>query len=58
MLIRDGHNKIYKSISNVIEGKERRLHETLLDKWVDHSGHSIIVASPSLSLHPSFSRLL
>uniref|UniRef100_UPI003002E591 RNA polymerase beta' subunit n=1 Tax=Flemingia stricta TaxID=1712205 RepID=UPI003002E591 len=49
--IRDGHNKIYKSFSNIIEGKEGRFRETLLGKRVDYSGRSVIVVGPSLSLH-------
>nr|YP_010595673.1 RNA polymerase beta subunit [Semecarpus reticulatus]WAJ58595.1 RNA polymerase beta subunit [Semecarpus reticulatus] len=48
---RDGHNKVYKSFSDVIEGKEGRLRETLLGKRVDYSGRSVIVVGPSLSLH-------
>ncbi|MBA0844424.1 hypothetical protein Goarm_001522 [Gossypium armourianum] len=28
----DGHNKVYKSFSDIIEGKERRFRETLLGK--------------------------
>nr|UIS24077.1 RNA polymerase beta' subunit [Myosurus minimus] len=49
--IRDGHNKIYKSFSDVISGKEGRFRETLLGKRVDYSGRSVIVVGPSLSLH-------
>nr|UEK22584.1 RNA polymerase beta' subunit [Citrus reticulata] len=49
--MRDGHNKIYKSFSDVIEGKEGRFRETLLGKRVDYSGRSVIVVGPSLSLH-------
>ncbi|CAN6446914.1 unnamed protein product [Victoria cruziana] len=49
--MRDGHNKVYKSFSDVIEGKEGRFCETPLGKWVDYSGRSIIVVGPSLSLH-------
>ncbi|KAL2923653.1 DNA-directed RNA polymerase subunit beta' [Bienertia sinuspersici] len=30
--MRDGHNKVYKSFSDVIEGKEGRFRETLLGK--------------------------
>ncbi|CAN6446915.1 unnamed protein product [Victoria cruziana] len=48
--MRDGHNKVYKSFSDVIEGKEGRFCETLLSKWVDYSGRSVIVVGPSLSL--------
>ncbi|TYJ10256.1 hypothetical protein E1A91_A11G195200v1 [Gossypium mustelinum] len=49
--MRDGHNKVYKSFSDVIEGKEERFRETLLGKRVDYSGRSVIVVGPSLSLH-------
>nr|UTM99378.1 RNA polymerase beta' subunit [Bredia sp. 849]UTM99379.1 RNA polymerase beta' subunit [Bredia sp. 849] len=49
--IRDGHNKIYKSFSDVIEGKEGRFRETMLGKRVDYSGRSVIVVGPSLPLH-------
>ncbi|CAN6482966.1 unnamed protein product [Victoria cruziana] len=38
--MRDGHNKVYKSFS-----------DTLLGKWVNYSGHFVIVVGPSLSLH-------
>nr|YP_009437010.1 RNA polymerase beta' subunit [Grammatotheca bergiana]ATG27386.1 RNA polymerase beta' subunit [Grammatotheca bergiana] len=48
---RDGHNKVYKSFSDVIEGKEGRFRETLLGKRVDYSGRSVIIVGPSLSLH-------
>ncbi|KAI3905498.1 hypothetical protein MKW92_019518, partial [Papaver armeniacum] len=41
--MRDGHNKVYKSFSDVIEGKEGRFRETLLGKRVDYSGRSVIV---------------
>nr|YP_005089406.1 RNA polymerase beta [Silene noctiflora]AEC04156.1 RNA polymerase beta [Silene noctiflora]WFF47153.1 RNA polymerase beta' subunit [Silene noctiflora] len=49
--MRDGHNKVYKSFSDVIQGKEGRFRETLLGKRVDYSGRSVIVVGPSLSLH-------
>nr|AJE71951.1 RNA polymerase beta ' subunit [Baptisia bracteata]AJE72377.1 RNA polymerase beta ' subunit [Baptisia alba] len=49
--MRDGHNKVYKSFSDLIEGKEGRFRETLLGKRVDYSGRSVIVVGPSLSLH-------
>ncbi|WOG86192.1 hypothetical protein DCAR_0205393 [Daucus carota subsp. sativus] len=42
--MRDGHNKVYKSFSDVIEGKEGRFRETLLGKRVDYSGRSVIRA--------------
>ncbi|KAH0655640.1 hypothetical protein KY285_030522 [Solanum tuberosum] len=49
--MRDGHNKVYKSFSDVIEGKEGRFRETLLGKLVDYSRRSVIVMVPSLLLH-------
>nr|YP_010406307.1 RNA polymerase beta' subunit [Rhamnoneuron balansae]URC16104.1 RNA polymerase beta' subunit [Rhamnoneuron balansae] len=49
--MRDGHNKVYKSFSDLIEGKEGRFRETLLGKRVDYSGRSVIVVGPLLSLH-------
>ncbi|CAN6476851.1 unnamed protein product [Victoria cruziana] len=49
--MRDGHNKVYKSFSDVIEGKEGIFCKTLLGKRVDYSGRSVIVVGPLLSLH-------
>nr|YP_010475387.1 RNA polymerase beta' subunit [Corydalis incisa]UVH69674.1 RNA polymerase beta' subunit [Corydalis incisa]WDA92155.1 RNA polymerase beta' subunit [Corydalis incisa] len=49
--MKDGHNKVYKSFSDIIEGKEGRFRETLLGKRVDYSGRSVIVVGPTLSLH-------
>nr|YP_009141349.1 RNA polymerase beta [Lathyrus inconspicuus]AIL55875.1 RNA polymerase beta [Lathyrus inconspicuus] len=49
--MRDGHNKVYKSFSDIIAGKEGRFRETLLGKRVDYSGRSVIVVGPLLSLH-------
>nr|YP_010209428.1 RNA polymerase beta' subunit [Linum lewisii]UBA16878.1 RNA polymerase beta' subunit [Linum lewisii] len=49
--MRDGHDRPYKSFSDVIEGKEGRFRETMLGKRVDYSGRSVIVVGPSLSLH-------
>lgn len=49
--IRDDNNKVYKSFTDLIEGKEGRFRETLLGKRVDYSGRSVIVVGPSLSLH-------
>nr|YP_009171338.1 RNA polymerase beta [Pelargonium australe]AJA38544.1 RNA polymerase beta [Pelargonium australe] len=47
---RDYHNKVYKSFSEVISGKEGRFRETLLGRRVDYSGRSVIVVGPLLSL--------
>nr|AIX11053.1 RNA polymerase beta' subunit [Najas filifolia] len=48
---KEGHNKVYKSFSDIIEGKEGRFRHTLLGKRVDYSGRSVIVVGPSLSFH-------
>nr|UDZ61164.1 RNA polymerase beta subunit [Limnocharis flava] len=48
---RDANNQVYKSFSDIIEGKEGRFRHTLLGKRVDYSGRSVIVVGPSLSLH-------
>nr|YP_010291017.1 RNA polymerase beta' subunit [Juncus bufonius]ULQ66607.1 RNA polymerase beta' subunit [Juncus bufonius] len=48
---RDAYNKVYKSFSDMIGGKEGRFRKTLLGKRVDYSGRSVIVVGPSLSLH-------
>nr|YP_009241265.1 rpoC1 [Drosera rotundifolia]AMK97278.1 RpoC1 [Drosera rotundifolia] len=47
----DNQNKVYKSFSDLIEGKEGRFRQTLLGKRVDYSGRSVIVVGPSLSLY-------
>nr|YP_010610393.1 RNA polymerase beta' subunit [Vallisneria natans]WAO28659.1 RNA polymerase beta' subunit [Vallisneria natans] len=48
---KEGHNKVYKSFSDIMEGKEGRFRKTLLGKRVDYSGRSVIVVGPWLSLH-------
>ena len=40
--VRDGHNKVYKSFSDVIETKEGRFCVIVLGKQVDYLGRSII----------------
>ena len=49
--MRDDHDKVYKSFSDVVEDKEGRFRKTLLDKRVDYSKRSVIVVGSSLSLH-------
>nr|QKI32535.1 RNA polymerase beta' subunit [Circaeaster agrestis]QKI32705.1 RNA polymerase beta' subunit [Circaeaster agrestis]QKI33725.1 RNA polymerase beta' subunit [Circaeaster agrestis]QKI33895.1 RNA polymerase beta' subunit [Circaeaster agrestis]QKI33980.1 RNA polymerase beta' subunit [Circaeaster agrestis] len=49
--LKDSHNQVYKSFSDIISGKEGRFRETMLGKRVDYSGRSVIVVGPSLSLH-------
>ncbi|KAG8371599.1 hypothetical protein BUALT_Bualt13G0104700 [Buddleja alternifolia] len=53
--MRNGHNKVYKSFSDVIKGKEERFRETLLGKRVDYSRRSVIVVGyVRYTLHDSF----
>nr|WIA68144.1 RNA polymerase beta' subunit [Pellia epiphylla]WIA68230.1 RNA polymerase beta' subunit [Pellia epiphylla]WIA68316.1 RNA polymerase beta' subunit [Pellia epiphylla] len=49
--MRDSHSRPYKSLSDLIEGKEGRFRENLLGKRVDYSGRSVIVVGPYLPLH-------
>ncbi|CAI8590306.1 unnamed protein product [Vicia faba] len=49
--MRDGNNKVYKSFFDIIEGKEGRFRETLLEKRIDYLRRSVIVIGLSLSLH-------
>ncbi|KAI3723590.1 hypothetical protein L2E82_35303 [Cichorium intybus] len=38
--MRDDHNRVYKSLSDVVEGKEGRVRETFFGKRVDYSGRA------------------
>ncbi|GJT14068.1 hypothetical protein Tco_0861110 [Tanacetum coccineum] len=49
--MRDDHNRVYKSLSYVIEDKEGRVCETLLGKRVDYSGLSVIVMGLDVDCH-------
>ena len=47
-----GRNKQpYKSLSDMIKGKQGRFRQNLLGKRVDYSGRSVIVVGPTLKLH-------
>jgi DNA-directed RNA polymerase subunit beta' len=48
---RDLDNHPYKSIADMLSGKEGRLRENLLGKRVDYSGRSVIVVGPTLKLY-------
>ena len=45
------NNRPFKSLSNIIEGKQGRFRQNLLGKRVDYSGRSVIVVGPSLELN-------
>src|ERR1051326_1288025 len=46
-------NRPLKSLSDMLKGKQGRFRQNLLGKRVDYSGRSVIVAGPTLRLHPS-----
>nr|YP_009339171.1 RNA polymerase beta [Pelargonium spinosum]API85128.1 RNA polymerase beta [Pelargonium spinosum]ARU80407.1 RpoC1 [Pelargonium spinosum] len=48
---KDHNQRVYKSFSDILAGKEGRFRETLLGKRVDYSGRSVIVVGPLLALH-------
>ena len=44
-------NRVLKSLSDVLKGKQGRFRQNLLGKRVDYSGRSVIVVGPELKLH-------
>jgi DNA-directed RNA polymerase beta' subunit len=49
--LKDLDNHPYKSIADILTGKEGRFRENLLGKRVDYSGRSVIVVGPALKLY-------
>ena len=45
------NNRAFKSLSDIIEGKQGRFRQNLLGKRVDYSGRSVIVVGPGLKIH-------
>jgi DNA-directed RNA polymerase subunit beta' len=45
------NNRPFKSLSDIIKGKQGRFRQNLLGKRVDYSGRSVIVVGPSLKLN-------
>jgi len=48
---KDSRDRLLKSLSDILKGKEGRFRQYLLGKRVDYSGRSVIVVGPSLQLH-------
>ncbi len=48
---KDMHNRVLRSLSKTIEGKQGRFRQNLLGKRVDYSGRSVIIVGPQLELH-------
>src|SRR6202046_337771 len=44
-------NRPWKSLSDMLKGKQGQFRQNLLGKRVDYSGRSVIVSGPSLRLH-------
>ena len=43
--------RAFKSLSDILKGKQGRFRQNLLGKRVDYSGRSVIVVGPTLKLH-------
>ena len=44
-------NRLLKSLSDLLKGKQGRFRQNLLGKRVDYSGRSVIIVGPQLRLH-------
>jgi len=45
------NNRPFKSLSDMLKGKQGRFRQNLLGKRVDYSGRSVIIVGPELKLH-------
>ncbi|NLZ83029.1 MAG: hypothetical protein GX915_05140, partial [Clostridiales bacterium] len=45
------NNRAFKSLSDMLKGKQGRFRQNLLGKRVDYSGRSVIVVGPELKMH-------
>src|SRR6059036_3133889 len=50
-ILRGANNRLLKSLSDTLKGKQGRFRQNLLGKRVDYSGRSVIVVGPELKLH-------
>ncbi|MBQ4875571.1 MAG: DNA-directed RNA polymerase subunit beta' [Rickettsiaceae bacterium H1] len=50
-MIKAANKQPYKSLSDMIKGKQGRFRQNLLGKRVDYSGRSVIVVGPDLKLY-------
>ena len=48
---KNANKKPFKSLSDMLKGKQGRFRQNLLGKRVDYSGRSVIVVGPELRLH-------
>jgi len=49
--VQNSKQQPYKSLSDMLRGKQGRFRQNLLGKRVDYSGRSVIVAGPELSIY-------
>ncbi len=50
-VIKDANKRPFKSLSDMLKGKQGRFRQNLLGKRVDYSGRSVITTGPTLKLH-------
>ncbi len=50
-IVKNASKKPFKSLSEMLKGKQGRFRQNLLGKRVDYSGRSVIVVGPELKLH-------
>mgnify|MGYP001062710789 CR=1 FL=1 len=50
-VIKKADKRPFKSLSDMLKGKQGRFRQNLLGKRVDYSGRSVIVVGPTLKLH-------
>ena len=49
--LKNSNKRPFKSLTDMLKGKQGRFRQNLLGKRVDYSGRSVIVAGPNLKLH-------
>jgi len=49
--VKNANKRPFKSLSDMLKGKNGRFRQNLLGKRVDYSGRSVIVVGPNLKLH-------
>jgi DNA-directed RNA polymerase subunit beta' len=50
-IVKNANKRPFKSLSDMLKGKQGRFRQNLLGKRVDYSGRSVIVVGPELKLH-------
>ncbi|MCC8417281.1 MAG: DNA-directed RNA polymerase subunit beta' [Rickettsia endosymbiont of Bryobia graminum] len=50
-VVKNTNKRPFKSLSDMLKGKQGRFRQNLLGKRVDYSGRSVIVVGPNLKLH-------